>query len=222
MSENSSGRGQGGVDLATNPTPVDPNNDIGDLILPDPLLDSGSFIDADQNEAEPMTPPKKQQHQQISEDEQGSGSGIATEPISVAAAVDGSAGSTRPPTKRNLEEMSKRPSWLPETWTIDLRVRSSGATAGTIDRYYRDPSGKKFRSKNEVMHFLETGNKIKRKPYDAEATPSKSPGSKKQKKSASKRKKSEALKFDFENRPSAVSGICTNAPEETWTASVDN
>lgn len=120
-------------DLATNPTPFDPNNDIGDVIPPDPLLDSGSFIDADQNEAEPVTPPD-QQHQPTSEDEQGSGSGIAAEPISVAAPADGSAGPTRPPMKRNLEEMSKRPSWLPETWTIDLRVRSSGATAGSIDR----------------------------------------------------------------------------------------
>ncbi|KAL2536062.1 Methyl-CpG-binding domain-containing protein 6 [Forsythia ovata] len=204
------------------PTPVDPNNDTGDAILPDPLLESGSFIDADQNEAEPETPPN-QQRQPIPEGEQGSGSGIASEPISVAAPADGSAGPTRPPMKRNLEEMAKRPDWLPENWTIDLRVRSSGATAGSIDRYYRDPSGKKFRSKNEVMHYLETGNKLKRKPNsDAEATPSESPGSKKQKKSSSKRKKSEALKFDFLNPPAAVSWTCTNAPQETWTARVDN
>lgn len=206
---------------APNPTLVDPNNDTGDVILPDPLLESGSFIDADQNEAEPETPPNHQQ-QPIAEEEQGSGSGIAAEPISVAPPTDGSAGPTRPSIKRNLEEMAKRPSWLPDTWTIDLRVRSSGATAGTIDRYYRNPAGKKFRSKNEVMNFLETGSKKTKKPNDAEATPSKSPGNKKQKKSSSKRKKSEALKFDFENPPTAVSWICTNAPEETWTARVDN
>lgn len=99
------------------------------------------------------------------------------------------------------------------------------------------------------MNFLETGSKKTKRPNDAEATvsknkfldwgrvtfqtlhidcinlfvqPSKSPGSKKQKKSSSKRKKSEALKFDFEKPPTAVSWICTNAPEETWTARVDN
>ncbi|KAL2511041.1 MBD domain-containing protein [Abeliophyllum distichum] len=65
---------------------------------------------------------------QFPKGEQGSGSGIASEPISVAAPADGSAGPTRPPMKRNLEEMAKRPDWLPENWTIDLRVRSSGAT----------------------------------------------------------------------------------------------
>ncbi|XP_073040488.1 uncharacterized protein [Primulina eburnea] len=36
--------------------------------------------------------------------------------------------------RRSMEEMAKRPEWLPEDWRIDLRVRTSGASTGLIDR----------------------------------------------------------------------------------------
>ncbi|XP_073271742.1 methyl-CpG-binding domain-containing protein 6-like isoform X1 [Primulina huaijiensis] len=67
---------------------------------------------------------------------------------------------------RSMEEMAKRPEWLPEDWRIDLRVRTSGASTGLIDRYFFDPSGRKFRSKHEVLHFLGTGKKLKRNADD--------------------------------------------------------
>ncbi|KAI3461267.1 hypothetical protein Pfo_017930 [Paulownia fortunei] len=111
--------------------------------------------------------------------------------------------------RRNPEEMAKRPSWLPEDWKIDLRVRSSGATAGLIDRYYVEPSGqRKFRSKIEVLHFLETGNKPKRKSTsETDTGPSGSPVSQKQKKSSTKRKRSEALNSDITHRPYVLNGV---------------
>lgn len=87
---------------------------------PDPLLSAGSFIDPngpDPAEPSPEFPP---------------GMVIAAQPISIVA-PDGTP--AKPATaRRNPEEMSKRPSWLPDDWKIDLRVRSSGATAGMIDR----------------------------------------------------------------------------------------
>ncbi|KAL2511040.1 Methyl-CpG-binding domain-containing protein 5 [Abeliophyllum distichum] len=139
----------------------------------------------------------------------------------ISEAVDRSP--TKAPASATTEATTKAPETT-EATTKALAITEATTKALATTEYYRDPSGKKFRSKNEVMHYLETGNKLKRKPNsDAEATtPSESPGSKKQKKSSSKRKKSEAIKFDFLNPPTAVSWTCTNAPQETWTARVDN
>ncbi|KAL2512017.1 Methyl-CpG-binding domain-containing protein 5 [Abeliophyllum distichum] len=91
----------------------------------------------------------------------------------------------------------KRPPWLPANWTIELKKRSAGRSAGNIDKYYFDPSGLKFRSKNEVLHFLATGNRLKRKSNsDAETMSCEGPGSHKEKRTSSKRKTSEALSSD--------------------------
>ncbi|KAL2537143.1 Methyl-CpG-binding domain-containing protein 5 [Forsythia ovata] len=91
----------------------------------------------------------------------------------------------------------KRPPWLPANWTIELKKRSAGCSAGNTDKYYFDPSGLKFRSKNEVLHFLATGNRLKRKSNsDAEIMPCEGPGSHKEKRTSSKLKTSEALSSD--------------------------
>ncbi|XP_073142330.1 methyl-CpG-binding domain-containing protein 6-like [Henckelia pumila] len=101
-------------------------------------------------------------------------------PISMVAPDDDLAEPTTKVVKRrSMEEMAKKPEWLPEDWKIDLRVRTSGASTGLIDRYFFDPSGRKFRSKHEVLHFLGTGKKLKR---NADNVPS---GSKKSKKPSS-------------------------------------
>ncbi|KAJ7521345.1 hypothetical protein O6H91_19G049000 [Diphasiastrum complanatum] len=53
----------------------------------------------------------------------------------------------------------KPPDWLPDGWTAEIRTREMGNTAGTKDKYYVDPTtGRRFRSKNEVMEYVETGN----------------------------------------------------------------
>ncbi|KAI3703358.1 hypothetical protein L1987_73373 [Smallanthus sonchifolius] len=57
-----------------------------------------------------------------------------------------------------------RPSWLPDGWNMIFKKRTSGATEGTVDRYFIAPSGHRLRSKNEVLNFLETGSKRKKPP----------------------------------------------------------
>ncbi|KAL3850271.1 hypothetical protein ACJIZ3_012153 [Penstemon smallii] len=124
-------------------------------IPPDPLLYSGSFLDPDR--------PKTQQSEQSPYTPFPPGTVIAAVPISMVAPEDISSSAPKAATRRSAEEMAKRPNWLPNDWKIELKVRSSGATAGLIDRYYIEPSGeRKFRSKNEVLHFLETGSKRKK------------------------------------------------------------
>ncbi|KAK3169182.1 hypothetical protein Dsin_000040 [Dipteronia sinensis] len=62
------------------------------------------------------------------------------------------------------------PSWLPPGWQMDSKVRTSGASAGAVDKYYIDTvSGYRFRSKKEVLNFIEFGTKHTKKKdkYDA-------------------------------------------------------
>ncbi|KAJ8636751.1 hypothetical protein MRB53_011018 [Persea americana] len=83
----------------------------------------------------------------------------------------GTAGSRRGRKRKTEEEQeefwSRRPDWLPEGWTTEVKVRTNGATAGMRDRYYFDPkSGHRFRSRKEVEKFTRTGEvpKNKHKP----------------------------------------------------------
>lgn len=58
------------------------------------------------------------------------------------------------------------PPWLPQGWITEVQTRRTGTTAGTRDKYYKDlVSGRRFRSRNEVYHFLETGKGRVRKRY---------------------------------------------------------
>ncbi|KAH6836794.1 methyl-CPG-binding domain protein 5 [Perilla frutescens var. hirtella] len=140
----------------------------------DPLLETGSYIDPGRNDPATAAAAAAElpHHQPDGNPEFAPGTVIAAEPISMYVPGEDSAEATpRAVRRRNPDEMLKRPSWLPEDWTIDLRVRSSGATAGLIDRYYVEPSGhRKFRSKIEVLHYLETGSKPKRKSSETDTT----------------------------------------------------
>ncbi|KAH7436703.1 hypothetical protein KP509_05G032000 [Ceratopteris richardii] len=54
--------------------------------------------------------------------------------------------------------LTESPAWLPPGWVTEIQVRRTGTTAGTRDKYYKDlVSGRRFRSRNEVIHFLKTG-----------------------------------------------------------------
>ncbi|XP_057954150.1 methyl-CpG-binding domain-containing protein 5 [Malania oleifera] len=117
---------------------------------------------------------------------------------------------------------SETPSWLPPGWTVEDRVRSSGATAGLVDKYYVDPvSGYRFRSKKEVFYFLENGTKRKKKLKEGPDvdTPSQdTPSTHKKKGSGSKGKKRKvALNFDFANVPAKVRWVLGDASEGSWT-----
>ncbi|KAG5517188.1 hypothetical protein RHGRI_037825 [Rhododendron griersonianum] len=198
----------------------------GDGIPPDPLLKSGTFIleptsgpalTADQPpqngaaaDREPerfASPPSK------SAAERGTAS-----PSSVAAAV--AAETSAPSSGRKGQKPAQagvsgatpeRPNWLPEGWRMECKVRTSGATAGSFDRYYIEPaSGRRFRSKVEVDYFLQTGNKPNKKAKpDADAN--------RQEKSGSKKKKSAPLNFDFNNPPEKVRWVLTDAVKDQWT-----
>ncbi|GER40910.1 methyl-CpG-binding domain-containing family protein [Striga asiatica] len=178
----------------------------------DPLLGSESVIEPDSAEPETAAPEQKQE-EQVPEDEEehipnvefDPAVAIAAQPISMLRPGEEPVSVEKTPRRRSMEEMSVRPSWLPEDWEMSLRVRASGNSAGFIDRgydfhletkYYIEPTGhRKFRSKNEVLHFLETGSKRKRRSTPGAASePSENSG--KQNKSNKKSKKSAAVKPD--------------------------
>ncbi|KAK9059145.1 hypothetical protein SSX86_021764 [Deinandra increscens subsp. villosa] len=143
-----------------------------------------------------------------------------------------------------LLQKYSRPSWLPEDWNMILKKRTSGATEGTVDRYYISPTGRRLRSKNEVLTFLETGSKRKKPstPSSDDATSNSAtpktkkaatPKTKKEaapqakktdappttKKKTSARKKVHAV-FDFKNPPEKVSWCLSYATEDVWSPKI--
>ncbi|XP_077232713.1 methyl-CpG-binding domain-containing protein 5-like [Tasmannia lanceolata] len=118
---------------------------------------------------------------------------------------------------------SETPEWLPAGWVTEVKMRTSGAQAGTKkDRYYYDPtSRKRFRSKKEVFDFLETGTVQRSRPkpkaeeqYDTH-TPSGKSRSHERDGSLSKRKRD--ISFDYVNRPEKVKWVLTDPAEGLWT-----
>ncbi|KAG8387462.1 hypothetical protein BUALT_Bualt02G0023800 [Buddleja alternifolia] len=188
------------------PQPQDPESNptapSDDPIQPDPLLDSGAFIDAGRNDAAAAEVPE---HEQTPNVEFKPGEVIRAIPISMVAPSDGSGDDTPKPAAAVRKNAEERPTWLPENWSFYVKVRASGASAGTTDRYYVEPSGqRRFRSKNEVLRFIETGTKPKKRKSvsetDAQVSknysflePSGNSVTPKQKKSGAKSKKSEVL-----------------------------
>ncbi|PQQ11698.1 methyl-CpG-binding domain-containing protein 5 [Prunus yedoensis var. nudiflora] len=164
-------------------------------IPPDPLLRPGSFIDATTRTSNAT-----------------SGSGMDN--------PDGGAGRVK--RKGFVEPLEN---WLPQGWSVEERVRASGATAGSTDRYYVDPvSGRRFRSKVEVLYFLETGTIKKKKTTEnasGDKTSVEGSGSHKKKKSSTK-PKSSALNFDFVNLPENVVWVLTDASAGSWTPFIGN
>ncbi|GLU11607.1 hypothetical protein SLE2022_283430 [Rubroshorea leprosula] len=110
--------------------------------------------------------------------------------------------------------------WLPPGWVVEDRVRISGATAGTVDKYYFDPtSGRRFRSKKEVLKFLGTGNSTNKKKglenSDAgKNSPPESSASKKRMKDPDSTAKTS--NFDFYNVPEKISWVLTDASRDCW------
>lgn len=98
------------------------------------------------------------------------------------------------------------------------KTRSNGKSAGSTDRYYiEQTSGLRFRSKNEVLRFLETGSKVKKKlDTDANVTNSEPPGRHKQKESGSKSKKPAPWNFDFQNPPEEVNWALVDVSQGLW------
>ncbi|XP_076931630.1 methyl-CpG-binding domain-containing protein 5-like [Bidens hawaiensis] len=123
-----------------------------------------------------------------------------------------------------------RPAWLPDDWDMILKKRTSGATLGTVDRYYISPSGHRLRSKNEVVTFLETGSKRKKPSTpssdDASAKSAKTAKSASKDSTATKKKTSArkkvhaAFTFDFKNPPEKVSWCLSYATDDVWSPNI--
>ncbi|KAL1558251.1 Methyl-CpG-binding domain protein 5 [Salvia divinorum] len=191
----------------------------------DPLLDTGAYID-DPCRNNTATAAAAELPQPLPEF--APGVVIAAEPISMYVPEEAAPEQPKPRTarRRDPEEMSKRPSWLPEDWKIELKRRNSGATVGLYDRYYCEPTGQyRFRSKVEVLRFLETGSTpTKRKATSesetttttaAAAAPLKSPASQTKKKPAAKRKKTEAPVANNEQPPPVLNGGQEDKAQQT-------
>ncbi|XVF68768.1 hypothetical protein PTKIN_Ptkin11bG0027800 [Pterospermum kingtungense] len=172
----------------------------------DPLLRPGAFIDPSgrNQSAESPKPPN-------------GSTPNGARPETQGLDPNNSSSSAEPKAKRRIVAPE---TWLPAGWLVEDRVRTNGATAGMVDKYYIDPSsGRKFRSKKEVLYFLETGAPPPKKrkgtetPGSEEAPKGFSAGSK-QKKSD---KKPKPLNFDFVNVPEKVGWSLTDASTDSWT-----
>ncbi|KAF5193846.1 hypothetical protein FRX31_016570 [Thalictrum thalictroides] len=53
--------------------------------------------------------------------------------------------------------LKKNTDWVPSDWTIRIKDRLNGYTAGRVDHQFVAPNGIKFRSKKEVMAYREHG-----------------------------------------------------------------
>ena len=55
---------------------------------------------------------------------------------------------------------------LPGDWSVRIVKRVNGATRGQVDHYYFTPGGRKFRSKVEVLKFLDQSGTRETEPMD--------------------------------------------------------
>ncbi|KAG6583427.1 Methyl-CpG-binding domain-containing protein 6, partial [Cucurbita argyrosperma subsp. sororia] len=199
---------------------------------PDPLLDAGSFIDSSAARCGtlPSSPNHSRDldlnHRKKAETSSTLRSPFRADPLNAGNGdspatkkLSGSRGTDASPKSAS----SEKPNWLPPGWIMEDRVRTSGATAGTVDKYYFDPvSGRRFRSKIEVLYFLETGTLRKRKKsLDGNGTSADGPEEPKNKKS-SNNAKSAPLNFDFFNVPEKVEWVLTDPSQEAWTPFINN
>ncbi|MCO5559163.1 hypothetical protein L7F22_012756 [Adiantum nelumboides] len=52
----------------------------------------------------------------------------------------------------------KSPLWLPQGWITEIQMRTTGSGAGIYDKYFKHlASGRRFRSRKDVLHFTSTG-----------------------------------------------------------------
>ncbi|KAL5710821.1 Methyl-CpG-binding domain protein 5 [Ranunculus cassubicifolius] len=78
-------------------------------------------------------------------------------------------------------EPENNPDWLPAGWTVVKRTRPGGKSAGSKDTYYLEPiTNLQFRSKREVLEYIETGirrshKKLKNNENNVRTTPLKIP-----------------------------------------------
>ncbi|XP_052187539.1 methyl-CpG-binding domain-containing protein 6-like isoform X3 [Diospyros lotus] len=149
--------------LADNPQEPDHSPNDGHFFPPDPLLEPGSFIDT----APDLIPGQPAGNGDQVGDERNihgpPGDGVSS---SADGMTESAAAESTPSGRKGApaaDGLAETPNWLPDGWRVLTKVRASGATAGSTDRYYVDPlSGFRFRSKKEVEYYLQTGTKRKK------------------------------------------------------------
>ncbi|XP_017232256.1 methyl-CpG-binding domain-containing protein 5 isoform X2 [Daucus carota subsp. sativus] len=160
----------------------------------------------------------------------GSGDFIAAEGGSAETPAGKSSETKRAKRPRKGAEDGEASDGVPPDWQVITRTRSNGQTKGTVDRYYIDPkTGQRFRSKAEVIRYLETGSKSKPQS-GANATPSETSGKQKEKSRGKQKEKSSSKKtgtgkkekqtgwnFDFENPPEETTWSLVDG---TWKPSI--
>ncbi|ESQ42420.1 hypothetical protein EUTSA_v10014530mg [Eutrema salsugineum] len=195
-----------------------PGSVAGDF-PPDPLLASGSFLSSTTTAGD-VTLDSSAKRRAVQGGIGATGSG---ESVRI-----GMSNGTNPSPDRSAHQAESKSrkraapgdsNWLPPGWRVEDKVRTSGATAGSVDKYYYEPiTGRKFRSRTEVLYYLEHGtSKRGGSSKKAENTDSHSDHIEGQVSNRSSRKaRPPPLKFDFENPPEKVSWSMANAGEEAW------
>ncbi|RZC78763.1 hypothetical protein C5167_002960 [Papaver somniferum] len=102
---------------------------------------------------------------------------VSTDPIANESTAKSK--SSKKPRKRGTKESKVKigliegpdlPDWLPEGWQLERKKRENGVNTGMVETFYYDPEkGRQFRSKSEVLLFLESGTRRKRKSYQRRA-----------------------------------------------------
>ncbi|CAL9244241.1 unnamed protein product [Arabidopsis halleri] len=189
---------------------------------PDPLLASGAFISS----AGDGTLDSSSKRRPIQGGIGVSGSGESVR-IGMANGTDqvnpSPDSSSHQAESKSRKRAAPGDNWLPPGWRVEDKIRTSGATAGSVDKYYYEPNtGRKFRSRTEVLYYLEHGTSKRGGAKKVENTDFQSDLFEGQGSNRASRKAKEPppppppLDFDFKNPPEKVSWSMANAGEEAW------
>lgn len=220
------------------PNPDTPEPDhLAGAVPQDPLLQSGCFIDpAAASDGETLAPGDRADQTSNGAAEEATPKRPSSNGAEAVPPTPENAPSADDPWSRRKTRgvLAETPDWLPAGWYVEDRVRTSGVTAGTRDKYYCDPvSHRVFRSKKEVLYFLETGlSRKKRKMENADANndggnsnankaQADSSGGQKQKK-ASRAPPLPPPNFDWHKCPEQVQWVLKDASTNTWIPYINN
>ncbi|XP_021716146.1 methyl-CpG-binding domain-containing protein 6-like [Chenopodium quinoa] len=187
------------------------------LFEPDPLLQSGAFIDPNPISSNGVIPPTVdpvavESPAQIPDEK---GGGATSNGSKKKSGKKTAAGDESQPSDCTIVP---NPDWLSSDWVVQERVRNSGASKGSRDKYYIEKATKvRLRSKKEVLNYIQTGSSTKRKNKtdDANGSPVPDSATPKRKKAESKAKVS-WKNFNFHDAPAKVKWVLSDIYEGTW------
>jgi len=122
-----------GQDPSPNPNspkrgPNGPDETLASDIPPDPLLEFDNFINATATATGGHRTPKPLRVRRSSD---GASASLAAEPVTTTPTPENAASTAG---AQPRPEQAAAPDWLPPGWLFEERVRSSGATAGAVDK----------------------------------------------------------------------------------------